>query len=153
MACWVTLDELRPLLDHIGGEGVHIEMDFHNEREVEQALRIVEEYQTSDHREEKEPSDTIRLKSSKPLLAEVAEKRILILDGGMGTMVQRHALQEEDFRGEQFAHHPVSLKGCNDLLSLTRPDVIGGIHQKYLEAGADLIETNTFNAQRISFSM
>ena len=153
MACWVTIDELRPLLDHIGGEGVHIEMDFHNEREVEQALRIVEEYQTSDQKDEKKLNDTVQVKkSSKPSLAKVAEKRILILDGGMGTMIQRHGLEEEDFRGEQFAQHPVTLKGCNDLLSLTRPDVIGGIHQKYLEAGADLIETNTFNAQRISLA-
>ena len=153
MACWVTIDELRPLLDHIGGEGVHIEMDFHNEREVEQALRILEEYQTSDQKDEKKLNDTVQVKkSSKPSLAKVAEKRILILDGGMGTMIQRHGLEEKDFRGEQFAHHPVTLKGCNDLLSLTRPDVIGGIHQKYLEAGADLIETNTFNAQRISLA-
>ncbi|MBR0048669.1 MAG: homocysteine S-methyltransferase family protein [Prevotella sp.] len=124
MACWVTLDELRPLLDHIGGDGVHIEMDFHNEREVEQAMRIVEEYK------------------AKPL----------VLDGAMGTMIQQHDLKEEDFRGCLFAQHPANLKGCNDVLSLTRPDIIRHIHRKYLDAGADIIETNTFNAQRISLS-
>ncbi len=153
MACWVTLDELRPLLDNIGGEGVHLEMDFHNEREVEEALRIVEEYQSSDHKKETRDEDTIHVKAPrKTTLEEVAEKRILILDGGMGTMIQRYGLQEKDFRGDVFEHHPAALKGCNDLLSMTRSDVISEIHRKYLEAGADLIETNTFNAQRISLA-
>ena len=154
MACWVTIDELRPLLDHIGGDGVHLEMDFHNEDEVEQALRIVEEYKTSDHQGTTK-EDCVTIFGSvveKPKLKELAEKKILILDGGMGTMIQRYELQEEDYRGDAFKEHPIPLRGCNDLLSVTRPDVINEIHWKYLEAGADLIETNTFNAQRISLA-
>ncbi len=78
------------------------------------------------------------------------KKRILVLDGAMGTMIQRYKLSEEDFRGEQFRDHPADLKGNNDLLCLTRPDVIEEIHRAYLDAGADLIETNTFNANGIS---
>ncbi len=78
--------------------------------------------------------------------------RILVLDGAMGTMIQRYRLTEEDFRGDQLPDHPVALKGCNDLLSLTRPDVVREIHHRYLEAGADIIETNTFNATRISMA-
>ena len=81
-----------------------------------------------------------------PLLA----KRILILDGAMGTMIQRHQLTEADFRGERFREHPRDLKGNNDLLILTRPDVVGEIHRAYLEAGADIIETNTFSVARRS---
>ena len=155
MACWVTIDELKPLLDHIGTEGVHIEMDFHHEREVEETLRIVEEYQKDDHQQKKGKDECISVSKTpddRPPLAEQAEKRILILDGGMGTMIQRYDLQERDFRGDAFSEHTLPLKGCNDLLSITRPDVIGEIHKKYLEAGADLIETNTFNAQRISLA-
>jgi len=75
---------------------------------------------------------------------------ILVLDGAMGTMIQDRGLVEEDFRGDRFADHALSLKGNNDLLSLTRPDVIRDIHLAFLEAGADLVETNTFNATRIS---
>lgn len=78
------------------------------------------------------------------------EKRVLVLDGAMGTMIQRYKLTEKDFRGERFANHPYDLKGDNDLLSLTRPDIISNIHEAYLEAGADIIETNTFNATRVS---
>ena len=85
-------------------------------------------------------------------LQEVLKERILILDGAMGTMIQRYGLQEDDFRGERFASHPVQLKGNNDILVLTRPDVIEAIHEKYLVAGADIIETNTFNSTRISQS-
>ena len=165
MACWVTLDELRPLLDHIGGDGVHLEMDFHNEKEVEQAMRIIEEYQSRDEIDQ-EVDEIIRLtedsfrtmESEKPssspqsLLEEVAQNRILVLDGGMGTMIQQYHLQEKDFRGTRFAEHQRPLAGCNDVLSLTCPQIIQDIHRKYLEAGADLIETNTFNAQRISLS-
>ena len=76
--------------------------------------------------------------------------RILLLDGAMGTMIQRHRLEEPDFRGERFAGHPRDLKGNSDLLILTRPDVIGGIHRAYLEAGADIIETNTFSSTAIA---
>lgn len=78
----------------------------------------------------------------KALMAE----RILILDGAMGTMIQRHKLEEEDYRGERFADWDSPLKGMNDLLVLTQPEIIAGIHKEYLEAGADIIETNNFNA-------
>jgi corrinoid protein of di/trimethylamine methyltransferase len=188
MACWVTLDELRPLLDNIGGNGVHIEMDFHNEREVEQALRIVEEYQ--DHETEREVEEIIREvergeiekrgerreeREERIILSSGAQEqsmafseqgkhvctcgldhdistgeKILILDGAMGTMIQQYGLQEEHFREGRFLQHDKALKGCNDLLSLTCPYVISDIHRRYLDAGADIIETNTFNAQRIS---
>jgi 5-methyltetrahydrofolate--homocysteine methyltransferase len=77
-------------------------------------------------------------------------KKTLIIDGAMGTMIQRHSLTEEDFRRERFSSHPSPLKGNNDLLCITRPDIITDIHYAYLCAGADIIETNTFNAQRIS---
>lgn len=81
-----------------------------------------------------------------------AEKRILVLDGAMGTMVQRYKLTESDYRGVRFANHPVNLRGNNDLLVLTKPEVIHEIHQAYLDAGADIIETDTFNANRISLA-
>ena len=80
------------------------------------------------------------------------EQRILVIDGAMGTMIQRHKLTEADYRGERFKDWPSDLKGNNDLLCLTQPQIIQGIHQQYLEAGADIIETNTFNAQRISMA-
>ncbi len=83
-------------------------------------------------------------------LRALMAQRILILDGAMGTMVQRKKLAEADYRGERFAAHPKDLKGNNDLLCLTRPDVIGGIHEAYLEAGADILETNSFNGTRVS---
>ncbi|HJT18009.1 MAG TPA: methionine synthase [Thermoanaerobaculia bacterium] len=85
-------------------------------------------------------------------LLEALQQRILIIDGAMGTMIQRHKLDERGYRGEQFANHPRDLKGANDLLSLTQPKIIEDIHRAYLEAGADIIETNTFNAQAISLS-
>ncbi len=85
-------------------------------------------------------------------LRERLERSILILDGAMGTMIQRHGLTEADYRGERFADWPSDLKGNNDLLTLTRPDVIGGIHRQYLEAGADIVETNSFNATRVSMA-
>ena len=169
MACWVTLDELRPLLDHIGGDGVHLEMDFHNEREVEQALEMVQEFEHSrnvhpaDLKDDadREVEEIIRRieergekKEERGERREEREfshkNRILVLDGAMGTMIQQYQLREEDFRGCRFARHDKELKGCNDILSLTAPFVIKEIHRKYLEAGADIIETNTFNAQRIS---
>ncbi|MEI6350752.1 MAG: methionine synthase [Verrucomicrobiota bacterium] len=83
-------------------------------------------------------------------LAQLLSQRIAILDGAMGTMVQQFKLAEADYRGERFASHPSDLKGNNDLLSLTKPEVIESIHSQYLAAGADIIETNTFNAQSIS---
>ncbi|MHA1598131.1 MAG: methionine synthase, partial [Alphaproteobacteria bacterium] len=78
------------------------------------------------------------------------QNRILVLDGAMGTMIQRHGLEEEDYRGERFADHGLDLKGNNDLLSLTRPDIIRDIHAAFLDAGSDIVETNTFNATTIS---
>ena len=83
-------------------------------------------------------------------LNALLRQRILVLDGAMGTMIQRHKPSEADFRGERFRDHPRDLKGDNDLLVMTRPDIIGEIHREYLEAGADIIETNTFNANAIS---
>ena len=196
MACWVTLDELRPLLDAIGSDGVHIEMDFHTEADVDQALTIVDEYR---HARNLHPAaiDT-KLSAIAPKVADIDTKvaaiapkvaaiapevadidaevaaiirrveaparrteatvpagspagptttpalpasgptlptdRILILDGAMGTMLQQYQTTER----------------CNDMLCLTAPDIIRDIHRKYLAAGADIIETNTFNAQRIS---
>jgi len=78
--------------------------------------------------------------------------RILILDGAMGTMIQKYRLKEDDYRGDKFREHPLPLKGNNDILCITRPDVILEIHKSYLEAGADLITTNTFNSNRISMA-
>lgn len=86
----------------------------------------------------------------KKLFLRLLQERILILDGGMGTMIQSFKLKEEDYRGERFADFPGQLRGNNDLLCLTRPDVIRSIHWQYLEAGADLFATNTFNANAIS---
>lgn len=86
----------------------------------------------------------------KPSIHSEIEKRILVLDGAMGTMIQRYKLTEEDYRGERFKDYKFPLKGDNDLLSLTKPEVIYAIHEEYLEAGADIIETNTFNATSIS---
>ncbi|QIB52468.1 methionine synthase [Pseudomonas sp. OIL-1] len=83
-------------------------------------------------------------------LHEALRQRILILDGGMGTMIQSYRLEEADFRGERFADWPTDLKGNNDLLILTRPDAIGAMEKAYLDAGADIIETNTFNSTRVS---
>ena len=85
-------------------------------------------------------------------LEEIVKERILILDGAMGTMIQRYGLTEADFRGERFRDVPGLMAGNNDLLSLTRPDVIRDIHRKYLAAGADIIETNTFSSQRVSMA-
>lgn len=85
-------------------------------------------------------------------LKELLAKRILIIDGAMGTMIQRHKLEEADYRGERFADWAYDLKGNNDLLVLTQPHIIQGIHEAYLEAGADIIETNTFNGTRVSMS-
>jgi 5-methyltetrahydrofolate--homocysteine methyltransferase len=80
------------------------------------------------------------------------KESILIIDGAMGTMIQRHKLEERDYRGERFKDWPSDLKGNNDLLVLTQPAIIEGIHREYLEVGADIIETNTFNAQQISMA-
>ncbi|MBP8171182.1 MAG: homocysteine S-methyltransferase family protein, partial [Pseudomonas sp.] len=83
-------------------------------------------------------------------LQQALQQRILILDGGMGTMIQSYKLEEEDYRGERFADWPSDVKGNNDLLLLSRPDVIAEIEKAYLDAGADILETNTFNATQVS---
>jgi 5-methyltetrahydrofolate--homocysteine methyltransferase len=83
-------------------------------------------------------------------LPAILQQRIVIIDGAMGTMIQRHKLVEADFRGTRLQDHPTDLKGNNDLLVLTRPDVVREIHEQYLAAGADLIETNTFGATSIA---
>jgi corrinoid protein of di/trimethylamine methyltransferase len=180
MCCWVTLPELRPLLDAIGTEGVHIEMDFHNEEEVDEALHIVKsltsnpspkergtyssvsEHYTDEEAEQEVDEIISKIEIQKksannticsPLLTRgVGGEALLLLDGAMGTMIQQYHLREEDYRGCRFANHPVDLKGCNDILSLTAPFIVRDIHRKYLAAGADIIETNTFNAQRISMA-
>src|SRR3989338_5425462 len=83
-------------------------------------------------------------------LSRALSERILVLDGAMGTMIRAYKLKEADFRGTRFADSPRDLGGNNDLLTLTRPDVIGQIHREYLLAGADIVETNTFNSTAIS---
>jgi 5-methyltetrahydrofolate--homocysteine methyltransferase len=81
---------------------------------------------------------------------DILKTRILVLDGAMGTMIQRHTLTEEDFRADRFKNHPHPLKGNNDLLSITRPDIIKDIHRQYFEAGADIAETNTFSGTTVA---
>src|SRR5262245_8321981 len=98
---------------------------------------------------QKRPNDMPDNASPASRLAPLLESRILILDGAMGTMIQRYKLTEADFRGERFKNHTKDLRGNNDLLILTRPDVISEIHGQYLEAGADIIETNTFSSTAI----
>lgn len=85
-------------------------------------------------------------------LRDILSRRIMIIDGAMGTMVQRHKLEEADYRGERFKDYHMDIKGNNDLLCLTQPHIIKGIHREYLDAGADIIETNTFNAQAVSLA-
>jgi len=85
-------------------------------------------------------------------LQQIMQQRIAIIDGAMGTMIQTHRLDEAAFRGRQFAGHPHDLKGCNDLLCLTQPAIVAGIHREFLDAGADIIETNTFNSTAISLA-
>ena len=84
------------------------------------------------------------------MIDKILKERIMIIDGAMGTMIQSYNLAEKDFRGSIFKNSKIDLKGNNDILSLTRPDIIEEIHKKYFEAGADIVETNTFNANSIS---
>lgn len=85
-------------------------------------------------------------------IQDCLKERILIIDGAMGTMIQRHQLKEEDYRGDRFKDWPSDVKGNNDLLCITQPDIIIGIHKQYLEAGADIIETNTFSSTAIAMA-
>ncbi|HET9108810.1 MAG TPA: methionine synthase [Steroidobacteraceae bacterium] len=96
------------------------------------------------------PADETARQERIERMKRLLDERIVLLDGAMGTMVQQHRLDERGYRGERFRGHGRDLKGNNDILTLTRPDVIGGIHRSYLEAGADVIETNTFNSNAIS---
>ena len=93
---------------------------------------------------------TLKKKNVRNQLEEILARRILVLDGAMGTMIQRHKLTEADFRGERFKDHPHELKGNNDILCVTRPDIIGEIHMQFLRAGADVIESNSFGLNSIS---
>ena len=95
---------------------------------------------------------SLQLKLISMNIKKELEKRILIIDGAMGTMIQQYKLAEEDYRGERFKDWPSDLKGNNDLLSITQPQIITGIHKQYLEAGADIIETNTFSSTAIAQS-
>lgn len=90
--------------------------------------------------------------TTKQQLTHLLQQRIAIIDGAMGTMIQRYKLQEADYRGERFKDWPSDVKGNNDLLSITQPQIIKTIHREYLDAGADIIETNTFNAQVVSMA-
>ena len=85
-------------------------------------------------------------------LKDLLKERIVIMDGAMGTMIQQEKLEEQDFRGDHFRNHAKELKGNNDLLCMTRPDIIRKIHQSYFDAGSDIVETNTFSATTISMA-
>ena len=85
-------------------------------------------------------------------LVETLKRRIVIIDGAMGTMIQAHKLEEADYRGKEFARHGRDLRQCNDVLNITQPQIIEDIHRQYLDAGADIIETNTFNSTAISMA-
>jgi 5-methyltetrahydrofolate--homocysteine methyltransferase len=98
------------------------------------------------------PADEVERKTRIERLKRLLEDRIVLLDGAMGTMIQQHKLDERGFRGERFRSHGRDLKGNNDILTLTRPDIVSAIHHTYLEAGADIIETNTFNSSSVSQS-
>ena len=93
-----------------------------------------------------------KLTEKRKVLYDVIKDKVLVLDGAMGSLIQSYGLSENDFRGERFKDHHIDLKGNNDLLSLIRPDIIEEIHNQYLQAGADIIETNTFNANMISMA-
>ena len=90
--------------------------------------------------------------TTKETLQNILAKRIMVIDGAMGTMIQQYKLSEEDYRGQRFKDYPQSVKGNNDLLVLTQPKIIADIHKEFLKAGADIIETNTFNANHYSMA-
>src|SRR5512141_1861259 len=90
------------------------------------------------------------VRDSQRQLDAIAAERILVLDGAMGTMLQRRGLEEADYRGTRFAAHPKDLKGNHDVLVLTRPDVVEAVHDEYFAAGADIVETNTFSGTAIA---
>jgi len=96
--------------------------------------------------------NNLNISDRESLLRDALSQRILLLDGAMGTMIQSYKLEEADFRGERFQQHPCDLKGNNDLLSITKPEIIGAIHAAFLDAGADIIETNTFNSTSVAMA-
>lgn len=145
---WVTLPELRPLLEAIGTEGVHLEMDFHNEEEVAEAERIVAEVRESQLRKRgaalavgagmpsRQADGYVPLEVKRPPLEEIVRQKVLIFDGAMGTTIQ--------------AYHLKGTSGSNEYLTIERPEVIADIYRRFLAAGSDIITSNTFNAQRCS---
>ena len=96
--------------------------------------------------------ENLKYDASALKLLEALERKILVLDGAMGTMIQRRRLEENDFRGEEFADWKFRLQGCNDILAITNPEVIGKIHSDYLDAGAMIIETDSFNSNKLSLA-
>lgn len=151
MACHLTVDEIKPLLNNIGTEGIHLEVDFQNEKEVEEAMKIIESFKHSDcccgnQHVEREGLLNPQVRN----IVEELDKRILVLDGAQGTTIQQYKLSEEQYRGRSFAEFNGELKGCNDLLNITNPGVCADVHRRFCEAGADILTTHTFNAQRIS---
>lgn len=155
MACHLSVDEIKPLLENIGTEGVHLEVDFQNEKEVEQAMKIVDDFKKHNNGCACGCEHTVENKKEllcpqKADLEAEMKKRILVLDGAQGTTIQQYKLTEEQYRGNQFADCSNELKGCNDLLNLTNPGVCVDVHRRFVEAGAEIITTHTFNAQRIS---
>jgi len=171
MACWVTLDELRPLLDNIGGDGVHLEMDFHNEREVEQALRIVEEYQTTrPDADDRRVEDIIRLTEAafaddpdeavRQIIDKVEAQFAAPAAPLAMSPIQKPALEAvaadrilifDGAMGTSIqALHLEGTRGSNEYLCVERPEVVSNIYRGFLAAGSDIITTNTFNAQSIS---
>ena len=151
MACHLTIDEIKPLLNNIGTEGVHLEVDFQNEKEVEEAMKIIESFKHSDcccgnQHVEREGLLNPQVRN----IVEELDKRILVLDGAQGTTIQQYKLSEEQYRGRSFADFNGELKGCNDLLNITNPGICADVHRRFCEAGADILTTHTFNAQRIS---
>lgn len=144
---WVTLEELKPLLEAIGTEGIHLEMDFHNEQEVEEAQRIIAEVRAKQLRPRgaalavgqfvSQPDSMFApLSIEKPSLDEMFEKKVMIFDGAMGTTIHAYKL--------------TGTSGSNEYLTIERPDVISDIYRRFLAAGSDIITANTFNAQRCS---
>ena len=95
---------------------------------------------------------SVEVVSEEARLRDILQRRIMVLDGAYGTLVQSQGLSEAEYRGERFADHPVDIKGCHDTISITQPQVLEGIHQRYLDAGADIITTNSFTATTVSLS-
>lgn len=170
MACWVTLDQLRPLLDNVGGDGIHLEMDFHNEDEVEQALRIVEEYQT--HEVERKVDECLHIGDMTAFAEKKSTARFRPLHiGGKQVTIQTplssdaslavskptlvEALEQrmlvfDGAMGTSIQSYGLTDVKSNEYLCVEHPEVITDIYRKFLLAGSDVITANTFNAQSVS---